>query len=76
MRLLAIQTTGQIVGDVKAIGGGVSELRFNVGPGYRVYFTIKGRELLVLLVGGNKASQERDIAKAQELAQQWRRDDD
>jgi putative addiction module killer protein len=53
-------------GDVRPVGSGVSELR--IGPGYRVYFVQPGRMLIVLLAGGDKRTQERDIKKARELA--------
>ncbi len=59
-------------GDSKSIGDGVSELRIHVGPGYRIYFTMMGDEVVLLLVGGNKGSQDRDIEKAKQLAQQTR----
>jgi len=55
-------------GDTKPIGEGVSEMRLHHGPGYRVYFTQRGRELIVLLVGGDKSTQHTDIAEALELA--------
>jgi putative addiction module killer protein len=55
-------------GDVQPVGEGVSELRIDLGPGYRVYFTRKGKTVVVLLAGGDKKSQERDIEKARELA--------
>lgn len=55
-------------GDVKPVGEGVSELRISYGPGYRVYFKKKGRKLIVLLAGGNKGSQSRDIKTALRLA--------
>jgi putative addiction module killer protein len=55
-------------GDVQPVGEGVSEMRIDYGPGYRVYYTDRGGKLIVLLVGGDKSSQERDIAKAKELA--------
>lgn len=55
-------------GDVKPIGEGVSELRIDFGPGYRVYFTQKGRKVVILLAGGDKRTQERDIQTALGLA--------
>ncbi|MEE7547346.1 type II toxin-antitoxin system RelE/ParE family toxin [Xanthomonas sp. Kuri4-1] len=55
-------------GDVKSVAGGVSELRVDYGPGYRVYFTRRGGELVILLCGGDKGSQPKDIKKAQALA--------
>lgn len=55
-------------GDVKPVGEGVSELRINYGPGYRVYFTMRGRELVVLLAGGDKVTQPTDIKTALHLA--------
>jgi putative addiction module killer protein len=55
-------------GDVKAVGEGVSELRIDYGPGYRVYFTMRGRELVILLAGGDKRTQSADIRTALRLA--------
>jgi putative addiction module killer protein len=55
-------------GDVKPVGEGVSELRIDYGPGYRVYFVRRGQVLVVLLAGGDKGTQDRDIQIAQELA--------
>ncbi len=55
-------------GDVKPVGGGVSELRIDYGPGYRVYFTQQGQAVVVLLAGGDKSTQASDIALAVDLA--------
>jgi putative addiction module killer protein len=51
-------------GDAKAVGSGVSEMRIDYGPGYRVYFFRRGKELVILLCGGDKKSQQTDIAQA------------
>jgi len=56
------------LGDVKSLGEGVSEMRIFIGLGYRIYFTVRNGEIIVLLCGGNKATQQRDIKKAKELA--------
>ena len=55
-------------GDVEPVGEGVSELRIDYGPGYRVYFKKRGRELIILLAGGDKATQPKDIKVALRLA--------
>jgi putative addiction module killer protein len=57
-------------GDVKPVGEGVSELRLDFGPGYRVYFIQRGQVLIVLLCGGDKSTQDRDIAGAKKLAKE------
>lgn len=55
-------------GKVKPVGEGVSELKIDYGPGYRVYFKQHGDELVILLCGGDKSTQDKDIVKAKELA--------
>lgn len=62
-------STGNL-GDTKPVGGAVSEMRIDVGPGYRVYFTLRGSEIVILLCGGDKKSQKRDIALAAQLAKE------
>lgn len=57
-------------GDVKPIAEGVSEMRIDFGPGYRVYFTQRGLEIVILLAGGNKTTQAKDIKTALQLARQ------
>ena len=57
-------------GDVKSVGSGVKELRINYGPGYRVYFVDRGKVAVILLCGGDKRSQEADIALAKRLAKE------
>ena len=61
-------------GDVKPVGKGVSELRIHYGPGYRVYYVRRERTVVILLAGGEKRTQKRDIRKAYELAGQLYRE--
>ena len=56
------------LGDTKPVGGSVSEMRIDYGPGYRIYFTKRRKTIVVLLVGGDKSSQEQDIKRAIQLA--------
>jgi putative addiction module killer protein len=57
-------------GDHKPVGDGVSELRITIGAGYRVYYTQKEEEIVILLIGGDKSTQSKDIAKAKQLKQE------
>lgn len=58
-------------GDAKPAGHGISELRIDIGPGYRVYYQHRGAVLIVLLCGGDKSTQTKDIEKAHEIAKDW-----
>lgn len=60
------------LGDVAPVGDGVSEMRIHYGPGYRVYFIQEDKSLVVLLCGGDKSSQSRDIKRAKEMAEERR----
>ena len=64
------------VGDVASVGEGVQELRLHHELGYRIYFTQRGAEIIVLLCGGDKGSQVRDIETAKRLARIWKETDD
>lgn len=59
-----------LLGDVRAVGDGVSELRIDHGPGYRVYFVQRGKTMIILLCGGSKSSQRKDIKAAKAMAAQ------
>lgn len=59
-------------GDVQPIGEGLSEMRIDYGPGYRVYYLQQSKVLVLLLCGGDKRTQQKDIVKAREIATQWK----
>lgn len=67
---IAITRVANGYGVTKAVGGKVREIKLTYGPGYRVYYTERGGEVIVLLIGGDKSSQQADIAKAKEIAAQ------
>lgn len=67
-RILRVQSG--LLGDVEPVGDGISEMRIHYGPGYRLYFTKRQGVLIILLCGGNKSSQIRDIARAKQLAKE------
>lgn len=75
-RLRRIGVHGEVVGDFGVLGDKVIELRFDMGPGYRIYVTVKKEELLLLHVGGDKSTQDADIRKAKELSRLWRDKDE
>lgn len=64
------RVAGGNLGDVKSLGSGLHELRIAFGPGYRIYITFEGDALVVLLTGGDKASQKRDIANARDMIEE------
>ncbi len=59
-------------GDVKPVGGGISEMRIDYGPGYRVYYMQRGELLVILLCGGDKSTQDKDIENAKDYAKAWK----
>jgi putative addiction module killer protein len=71
-RILRFETGN--LGDHKDVGGGVSEARLDFGPGYRVYFGRSGREVILLIVGGDKKTQKKDIKRARELWSRYAKD--
>ena len=71
-RILACLESARLgnLGDVRSVGDGVSELRVDVGAGYRVYFTRRQRVVIILLCGGDKSGQARDIARTKQMVQE------
>jgi len=63
---------GGNLGKCEPVGNGVSEMKLDFGPGYRLYFIVEGRTLVVLLCGGDKSTQKKDIRIAHQLAQDWK----
>ena len=63
-----VRVQNGLLGDVKSVGDGVSELRVNYGPGYRLYFVRRGLAIIILICGGDKDTQDRDICLAKSLA--------
>jgi putative addiction module killer protein len=72
LRRLAVGNPGLC----RTVGHGVSELKIDYGPGYRVYFTKRGQQIVLLLCGGDKSSQKTDIKLAHRLADQWKEQSD
>ena len=71
-RISNIEDFGYI-GDAHTVGGYVSEIRIDYGAGYRIYFTKKSNEIIILLAGGTKQGQSKDIERAKEIAKEWRK---
>ena len=71
-RMAAIRDAGQLLGDIQPISEPLKEMRFHTGAGYRVYFIQRGTTLILVLGGGNKTSQNKDIRKLQKLCDQWK----
>jgi putative addiction module killer protein len=69
-RIERVRLTGNF-GDARSLGNGVSELRIDYGPGYRLYFTLQGDEIVILLCAGDKGSQDRDIRRAIRMAEDY-----
>jgi putative addiction module killer protein len=62
-------------GDVKPVGEGIFEMRINYGPGYRVYYKDTGKEIVILLYGGDKRTQQADITEAKKIARLYKEED-
>lgn len=75
-RARIVSRINRLPGDVAPVGHGISELRIHYGPGYRVYFYQQGGMIVVLLCGGEKSTQSRDIETAQQILKEWRQHND
>ncbi|RSX53410.1 addiction module killer protein [Bifidobacterium goeldii] len=71
-RLDACAIHGRPIGDIKSVGGSISEMRFHTGAGYRVYYTIQGNVLILLLIGGDKSTQQADIEQARKIFNEYK----
>ncbi|KAA8817659.1 type II toxin-antitoxin system RelE/ParE family toxin [Bifidobacterium callitrichos] len=71
-RLDACRLAGRPLGDIKPVGGPVSEMRLHTGAGYRVYFAMRGNVLMLLLAGGDKSSQQTDIKRAHDILDDYK----
>ena len=70
LHIRRLSLTGNF-GDTKSVGDGVYEMRLDFGPGYRLYYSRRGNDVVLLLIGGNKSSQQRDIDKAKKLNSEY-----
>ncbi len=70
-RIEKVENEGHF-GDVSPVGDGVCEFRYDFGPGYRIYYITEGSAVVILLCGGDKSSQQRDIADAKQIAADWK----
>ena len=70
LRIQRLVVTGNF-GDAKPVGDGVFEMRIDYGPGYRLYYALRGSEVVLLLVGGDRSSQQKDVVKAKKLNQEY-----
>ena len=67
-----VRVQAGLIGDVKPVGEGVSELRVDYGPGYRVYFCHRGEDMILILCGGDKSTQDRDIRVAKAMVKEFK----
>jgi putative addiction module killer protein len=72
-RLVRIENDGNL-GEVRSLGGGVSEIKIDYGSGYRLYYTMRGSDIILLLIGADKSRQEEDIKRAKEMVKQLKKE--